>query len=118
MLVKSLMLKQHPEIANLAPSVREKVLDGIVQKFLSIPKVSDARISLEGYYQLKGIDVRKRPDFKGFITTYAKSDPEENFCEMFAFYCRGDLPNAQAVLFEKVISGMGDLAYYKEWIEA
>lgn len=46
------------------------------------------------------------PDFKGFVTEYAKrGGPGENFAEMFAYYCLKKLPAAQVELFEKVLSG-------------
>ncbi len=42
-------------------------------------------------------------DFKGFVTSYAKTSPTENFAEMFAFYCTGELPPTQSVAFEALV---------------
>lgn len=64
----------------------------------------DAKIHIEGYYMMQGVDPRQLDvDFKGFVTPYAKKDPSENFAEMFAFYCVGELPPTQAARFEELV---------------
>lgn len=70
-----------------------------------------ASISLAGYLHYKGgaglhvKTVDEDPDYKGFVTNYAKKSPSENFAEMFAFYCMGRLPAAQAAAFEQLCFG-------------
>ncbi len=66
--------------------------------------------ALEGTYYTAPVELlavenpKLRPvDFKGFVTAYAKKDATENFAEMFAFYCTGDLPPSQSVLFEELV---------------
>jgi hypothetical protein len=68
-----------------------------------------ARISLEGYLAAKGQNrnVDEEPDYKGFVTDYAKESPAENFAEMFAYYCQGRLPVLQSVAFEELAFGGG-----------
>jgi hypothetical protein len=74
-----------------------------------------AQVSLEGYLQGKG-DFQHRnfddqPDYKGFVTDYAKKGgPSENFAEMFSFYCMGRLPVLQSVPFEELAFGSSKTA--------
>lgn len=73
------------------------VVDSIIRNY-------KARISIDGWYQKKGIDPRRdKVDFKGYVTGYAATNSSENFAEMFAFYCLGELPPTQAALFERVM---------------
>jgi hypothetical protein len=62
-------------------------------------------VSLEGYLQLQGRLDRDldTPDYKGFVTDYAKTKSGENFAEMFSFYCLNKLPAAQVPLFESIV---------------
>jgi hypothetical protein len=80
----------------------------VVLKKIGSPSISEAHISLEGYLQKKGkpreVEV-DAPDYKGYVTDYAKETPEENFAEMFAFYCMKRLPASQKDLFEEVLAG-------------
>lgn len=79
----------------------------VLVELVSDPKVK-GNISLEGWAALKGFggrDVDKDPNFKGFVTDYAKKTPAENFAEMFAFYCMGRLPVLQSVPFEELVFG-------------
>jgi hypothetical protein len=62
--------------------------------------------NLEGWEALNGggRNVDKDPDYKGFVSDYAKSGgPKENFAEMFAFYAMGRLPILQKGLFEELV---------------
>jgi hypothetical protein len=65
----------------------------------------NARFSLpiEAWLQRKGIEPHLRPDFRGFITHYASTDQEENFCEMVSFYAIGKLPKSQVELLLPVL---------------
>ena len=65
------------------------------------------KIDLEGWLAMKGEKTRDltQPDFKGFVTDYAKKGgPGENFAEMFAFYCLDKLPRALVEPFETLVS--------------
>lgn len=53
-----------------------------------------ARIALEGYAQHKGT----RVPLNGFVTEYARTNPAENFAEMFAFYVLDRLTPEQTAL--------------------
>ena len=79
------------------------VIDYTAEAEIQTLHKTKATISLEGYYQTMGIDARAEVDFRGFITPYAGKDQSENFAEMFGFYCTGDLPPAQAALFEQQV---------------
>lgn len=81
---------------------------------------STASISLEGWHSKKtqtkeqagltGVrNFEADPNFKGFVSEYAKTDPDENFAEMFSFYCAGRLPVLQSAAFEELVFGHGDL---------
>jgi hypothetical protein len=78
-------------------------VDRIHANLLAKYKAMGAKVSLEGYYALQGKTFRGHPDFRGFITPYAATDAEENFCEMFSYYCVGELPPTQAALFEQAV---------------
>ena len=45
----------------------------------------------------------ENPNYTGFITGYAATNAEENFAEMFAYYCLGELPPNLAFLFEQAV---------------
>jgi len=60
-----------------------------------------AHIPLAGWLHLKGIPMPKGD--LDFVTTYASTDPSENFAEMLSHYCMGKLPQPQVELLEKVI---------------
>jgi hypothetical protein len=67
------------------------------------PKVT-AHVSLDAWTDMTKGRVIDTPDYKGFITNYAKKGgPGENFAEMFAFYCLGKLPASQVDLFETLV---------------
>jgi 2'-5' RNA ligase len=70
--------------------------------------------SFDTFYALKGVTRKNMaetdPNYKGFVTNYAKTSPAENFAEMFAFYCMDKLPVHQSVLFEKRVFGDGKTA--------
>jgi hypothetical protein len=67
-----------------------------------------AHIPLEGWNALvSGGEHRDldNPDFEGYVTEYAKrGGPDENFAEMFAFYCQGRLPPKQTVAFKELLA--------------
>lgn len=83
----------------------------VVLKQEGDPRIQ-AKVSLEGYLSRKGEggarNVDETPDFKGFVTEYAKKTPSENFAEMFAYYCMGRLPVLQSVAFEELCFGSSD----------
>jgi len=101
-------LQRRPELAKDEGS-NATILESNIQAYVDIELarmgVTKAKINIEGYYAVKGIDPRTAIDFQGFITPYAASKPGENFAEMFAFYCMGDLPPTQAALFEQEVFG-------------
>jgi hypothetical protein len=76
--------------------------DGVVVKMVSKedPKIK-ARISLEGFLVNKGFVTPQ--ELSGFITPYAKTDPDENFAEMVAFWCLDKLPEDQVELLKGVL---------------
>ena len=61
-------------------------------------------VSIDGWYQLKGLSPADIPDFKGFVTKYARTNPDENFAEMVSFYVLGKLPKTQVPLLEEILS--------------
>lgn len=63
--------------------------------------VPKARISLEGYMANKGLLPKEK--HTGFVTPYAKTNDQENFAEMVAYYCTGKLPQDQMEMLEGVI---------------
>jgi hypothetical protein len=66
----------------------------------------EAHISLEGWLKKTGKPREiESPDYKGYVTDYAKESSGENFAEMFAFYCMKRLPATQKELFEDFIAG-------------
>ena len=77
-------------------------------------------ISLQGYHNKKtNTNTRPKsfledPEFKGFVTEYSKSNREENFCEMFAIYCLGELPVHQSVFFEELLFGVPKTASFRQ----
>lgn len=52
-------------------------------------------IPLGVWLKNNGSEPHQRPGFVGFITQYASTDPEENFCEMVSYYATGKLPSKQ-----------------------
>lgn len=82
--------------------VDQVVYDTVHVHLVEEPKVK-AKISLLGYVQMKGIKVDV-PDRSGFVTHYAGKDADENFAEMVAAYCLGDLPPNQVEMLEPIIS--------------
>lgn len=62
------------------------------------------RTTLEAWHTFKPAqrDPDTTPNYKGFVTNYAKKDEHENFAEMFSFYCLGRLPVLQSVPFEEL----------------
>lgn len=62
-----------------------------------------ARISLEGYAVKKGILPQDGTIPSGFVTAYAKTNAEENFAEMVAYYCMGKLPADQVEMLKSVL---------------
>jgi hypothetical protein len=73
-----------------------------------------ASIPLEGWLERKGdgaYSFQENPKYIGFVTPYAKSGgPNENFAEMFSFYCLGELPVLQSVVFEELVFGTSKTA--------
>jgi hypothetical protein len=61
-----------------------------------------AKIGLEGYAAAKGI--LPKIEHSGFVTAYAKTDPDENFAEMIAHYCAGKLPPDQVEMLKGVLA--------------
>lgn len=56
------------------------------------------------WFKMKGLEPHQIPGFKGFITRYAGTNEEENFCEMVSFYAIGKLPKDQVELLEPILS--------------
>lgn len=59
------------------------------------------QISLQGWRQRKGLPL---PPQHSFVTPYAKTSPEENFAEMFAYFVMGSLPPNLIPLFEETLA--------------
>jgi hypothetical protein len=81
-----------------------------VHLMLESDRKSGATISLEGWIATtqgmdKIRDLEGKPDYKGFVTNYAKKNASENFAEMFSFYCLGKLPALQKEPFEQLVFG-------------
>lgn len=60
-----------------------------------------ATLPLKSYWTIqnaKGSDTEVAPI--GFVTEYAKKSPNENYAELFAFYCLGRLSDSQKKAFE------------------
>lgn len=81
--------------------VDQVVYDTVHVHLVEEPKVK-AKVSLLGYMQMKGIKVDV-PNRSGFITHYAGTDADENFAEMVAAYCLGDLPPEQVEMLEPLL---------------
>lgn len=60
---------------------------------------------VEGSY-VKGKDIRKFMRRRNFPTAYASTDHEEHFCESFAMYCMGTLPDEHVEAFELIVLGI------------
>jgi hypothetical protein len=56
------------------------------------------------WLKMKGIEPHQIPDYKGFVTKYAGTNPEENFAEMVSFFAIGKLPQSQIGLLEPILS--------------
>jgi hypothetical protein len=76
------------------------------------PKMKGS-IPLEGWLDNKGLKLRD-PDnqsLRGFITEYAKrGGPDENFAEMFSFYCLGKMRKDYREAFEALVFGSSKTA--------
>jgi hypothetical protein len=59
---------------------------------------------IEAWIKMKGLDLGSLPGFKGFITPYARTDPDENFAEMVSFFAIGKLPQDQIALLEPILN--------------
>ena len=102
------VLNKRPELAENKGNnaiILQYATQAAVDTSLKQLGATPAKIHIEGYYDMKGIDPRSTIDFQGFISQYAARDPDENFSEMFSFYCRGDLPPTQSALFEEQVFG-------------
>ncbi len=69
--------------------------------------------TLRDWYANKGTlrDFLSDAKYLGFVSAYArKGGPEENFAEMFSYYCMGDLPVLQSVPFEELVFGKSEQA--------
>jgi hypothetical protein len=84
---------------------------------LSSPDVPGlaATTTVEGWKSMAGKKPVRAPynyeTHMGYVSDYARSGGEgENFAEMFAFYCMGRIPEAQAELFEEVVFGAAKTA--------
>jgi hypothetical protein len=53
---------------------------------------------------MKGIEPHQIPDYKGFVTKYAGTSSDENFCEMVSFLAIGKLPQSQVELLKPILS--------------
>jgi len=66
-------------------------------------------MSVRGYYEQTGkLRDTANPKHLGFVSAYAKTDPDENFAEMFSLYCDDTLPVMQSLSFEEVCFGKQD----------
>lgn len=84
---------------------------------LMIKKVGDPKnqvytATLDTWYQMGGAPRKEQmqadPNFVGFVSQYAeKGGAHENFAEMFAYYCMGDLSVPQSLLFENMVFNGG-----------
>jgi hypothetical protein len=103
---KKEILRRRPELAEPTPNnenILHFMMEAVVNQSLARLGVGQAKIDIESYYAHRGIDPRSSSDFKGFMSPYAATSQAENFAEMFAFYCTGDLPPTQAALFEEQV---------------
>lgn len=73
----------------------------------SDPLPTPRTVSLDQWWNYVDPEVKMRahPVLPGFVSNYAKKNPDENFAEMFSFYCMGDLPvnlsgDFEALLFD------------------
>lgn len=69
---------------------------------------------LETWLGLKGVKTRDPDDheLRGFITNYAKTGgPDENFAEMFSFYCLGKMRKEYRDAFEALVFGSTKTAH-------
>ena len=64
------------------------------------PKLK-AHVGLEHWIRHKGYKLKETPS--DFVTSYAKTDPAENFAEMFAYYCDDKLPEEQVEMLKAVL---------------
>jgi hypothetical protein len=62
-----------------------------------------AKLPLLAWIRNKGVKEGK-PVAREFVTQYAKKNHEENFAEMVAFYCLGQLPDEQVQLLSPLLS--------------
>ncbi len=109
------LLEYQPDLKQADKAKFDALVDVALQEFVQRAGVGSATVHLQGYYAMKGIDPRKRPDFMGYITPYAAQSASENFSEMFAHYCMGTLPKGQVELFEdRVLSS--NPRDVREWI--
>jgi hypothetical protein len=58
---------------------------------------------LTAWLRVIGKPPETREDYGGFITGYAKKDPDENFAEMVSFYAIGKLPKNQVAMLEPIL---------------
>lgn len=84
------------------------------QKRLSLrvvikPKRGKERTGLVSYFDYLDAEHGINPvdigiNTRGFVTSYARTSPTENFAEMFAFYCADRLQEKNKLLFEQCIA--------------
>lgn len=62
-----------------------------------------ATVPLDDYWRIQSAGEGKGVAPAGFVTSYAKKSPTENYAEMFAFYCQGKLSDEQKKAFEETV---------------
>jgi hypothetical protein len=62
-------------------------------------------MKIDAWCRVNNIQVVPPEEFKGFVTQYAATDPDENFCEMVSYYALGKLPKVQIPLIEAILNG-------------
>lgn len=95
--------KGHQVVLRKIDLHRQKIEFAEVKPMGEAASVYTAPVGL--WFKLKGIDPHMIEDYKGFVTKYASTDPDENFAEMVAYYVTNRLPKPQIPLLEAVLFG-------------
>lgn len=91
------------EVSGFDVTPRSGITVQLRAKKQDIPGVTQkAKIPLEGYAAAKGI--LPVVHHSGFVTSYAGTDPDENFAEMVAFFCTGKLPEDQVEMLKEILA--------------
>lgn len=74
-----------------------------VVKSVDVDRRGNVIVSLEGNSYIPAAGYRRVMAQKAYPTLYAAKDPEEHFCESFALFCMGELPEPHRAPFEKIV---------------